>query len=297
MKDIATKCAYNFEIIARESFSYLPNGKHYLHALLPAGKLFRPMLVYSLGLDLNKHFNLGLEQDYLMQEKGKLSYLAAMTELFHVYTLIHDDLPCMDNDDERRGRPSLHKHYGQWQALLAGDALQCQALGLLQKQSPAHIGPLLSLANWCLGAKGLILGQYYDLETDTKPIQDFNHVLKIHELKTARLFQFCLLASSITLSFPANKVDQRKINQLNRDLYRLGHCLGIAFQLMDDHDELKHKQGKELEQESYRNAFSLYPERAEKELEKSIYSCKRILSEYQFTNLKGFLIPFLEQRF
>ena len=97
----------------------------YEYCVLPPGKLFRPKLVYAIAKDLSEKTNLQITQNH--------KYLASFVEVHHAYTLVHDDLPCMDDDDFRRGKPSAHKAYGEWKALLAGDGLLNVSYELLSK--------------------------------------------------------------------------------------------------------------------------------------------------------------------
>lgn len=183
------------------------------YSLIPAGKYFRPLLVHALSLDLDGAVNLDQKN------------LASSLEIHHTYTLIHDDLPSMDNDNIRRGRPSSHKKFNEWKAILAGDSLLVLSFELLADVTPKHLPTLLALYAKCTGCSGLILGQMMDLghENDT-----FENLLKIHELKTARLIQLSLRG--------ANLLSQNPIN--DKTCKKLGYFLGINFQLLDDLCEL-----------------------------------------------------------
>jgi geranylgeranyl pyrophosphate synthase len=186
------------------------------YAVFPAGKLFRPRLVEALALDLNHE----VTANYL--------HLASAIELHHAYTLIHDDLPAMDNDLVRRGKPSTHAAFGEWKAILAGDALliaSFQEVALLIHQNAQKIHRLMT---WATGAKGLIEGQFRDLSADGK--LDFAHVLRIHELKTGRLIQLATLGSYLLTQ------EQSFRNKI--EFLRLGREIGVSFQLLDDLSEL-----------------------------------------------------------
>ena len=150
------------------------------YSLLPAGKLFRPLLVLNAAKDLNR-----ITEDHLT--------FAAAIEMHHTYTLIHDDLPAMDDDDERRGRPSCHIKFTEHDAILAGDALLAISFGALSELS-SHCQILLKKMYEYTGAQGLILGQVKDLAKENDSIEN---ILEIHELKTARLIQLSLVGSAI----------------------------------------------------------------------------------------------------
>lgn len=191
------------------------------YSLLPAGKLFRPLLVLNAAKDLNR-----ITEDHLT--------FAAAIEMHHTYTLIHDDLPAMDDDDERRGRPSCHIKFTEHDAILAGDALLAISFGALSELS-SHCQILLKKMYEYTGAQGLILGQVKDLAKENDSIEN---ILEIHELKTARLIQLSLVGSAII----CNKQD------LINDLEDLGKYIGINFQLLDDLCELTEIQtGHELD--------------------------------------------------
>jgi geranylgeranyl pyrophosphate synthase len=197
----------------------------YEYALLPAGKLFRPKLVAAsyqatLGEQTMKR--------ELQNPLSNLSLLCSVVEIHHAYTLVHDDLPCMDDDDMRRGRPSTHIQFGQWQALLAGDGLHALSYQLLSKVHSSSLPLLLRLMGHTLGVSGLIEGQALDCSGEMK--KDFLTLRTTHLLKTARLIQFSLLAGHIIASAPTYRSCV--------ELARLGETLGVAFQLIDDLSEL-----------------------------------------------------------
>lgn len=191
------------------------------YATLPAGKLFRPQLVYALANDL-----------HAFQEDHKL--LASAIEVHHAYSLVHDDLPSMDNDDMRRGKLSHHKKFGEWKAILTGDALLNLSFEILSNiQHEKNIEIIKSFAS-LMGQSGLILGQYLDLSHEN---QSFEKLCQLHSLKTGNLISFSLTAS-LTLTEKDHLYEQ--INQL-------GQSIGLIFQLIDDLSELnedydKHEQ-------------------------------------------------------
>ena len=161
---------------------------------------------------------------------GRLSDLAlvdmaASIELMHTYSLIHDDLPAMDNDDMRRGQASNHIVFNEATSILAGDALQALAFEVIA--SSAHIQDkhkieiIKSLAVAC-GHQGMVLGQQFDLDAEHKKFHDIE---RIHTLKTAKLIQ-------VALTMP--HLDENQSLAPYSLLYELGEKLGLAFQIMDD---------------------------------------------------------------
>jgi geranylgeranyl pyrophosphate synthase len=181
------------------------------YAVFPAGKLFRPRLVEALAFDLMD----SLTEDHL--------HLASAIELHHAYTLVHDDLPAMDNDLMRRGKPSTHAHFGEWKAILGGDALLIASFAELTKIENKNFKDIMKLMTWTTGAKGLIEGQFRDLGAD-------GNIIRIHELKTARLIQLATLGSYL--------LTVRQTLKGKIEFLRLGREIGISFQLLDDLSEL-----------------------------------------------------------
>lgn len=217
----------------------LPNHKVsevYLYASLPGGKLFRPHLVWSVFQDLN-------HDDYLKASENfnsNHSKLSSAVEFHHTYTLLHDDLPCMDNDLTRRGKPCTHIAYGEWNALLAGDGLLNISYQLLSKLNHPRSQDLFKLFSWALGPKGLIHGQVMDLAHEMT--ETFANTLRTHELKTARLIQVAILGSAI-ISNP--KFDYKK----EKKLWKYSRLLGVNFQLIDDLSELAESELSEHEKD------------------------------------------------
>jgi geranylgeranyl pyrophosphate synthase len=195
--------------------SYLPEHSFkdvLLYSVFPAGKLFRPKLVHALAEDLGE-----------ITENHK--FLASSIEIHHAYTLIHDDLPCMDDDDYRRGRESTHKKFNQWKAVLGGDALLSISMGILSNINSNKLSELLSLYCEYTGPRGLILGQVMDLGLENDTI---DNIIKIHTLKTSRLIQLALEGSFI--------LSNSEINQ--SVISKLGLNIGVLFQLLDDLSEI-----------------------------------------------------------
>lgn len=156
---------------------------------------------------------------------------ACAIELIHAQSLIHDDLPCMDNDDMRRGKPSVHKAFGESTAVLAGDALIALAFGLISKEtpldgkaSPERILSVIGDFSDVTSVRGLVNGQFVDILYEGKPYSQ--EILEyIHTYKTGALFRFSLGAGAKLSGAPDLVVDRFVL---------LGQKLGLAFQIVDD---------------------------------------------------------------
>ena len=196
----------------------------YNYAILPAGKLFRPHLVWSILKDINPSlFNESLNNKFAAH-----ALFASAVEFHHCYTLLHDDLPCMDNDTLRRGKTCTHLVYGEWKALLAGDGLLNISYQLLCKIKNKRAHEIMTFFSWALGPKGLIHGQVLDLSHEMS--LNFENISKTHELKTSRLIQVAILGSAL-LSTSKDRILEKK-------LWRFSKLLGINFQFIDDLTEL-----------------------------------------------------------
>ena len=185
------------------------------YSLLAGGKRLRPILALAAA-----------ETCGAKDPTGVLPAACAV-ELIHTYSLIHDDLPCMDDDDLRRGRPTSHKVFGEGVAVLAGDALLTRAFGLIAGIKPAKRYPLSLLLEETAAAAGslqLIAGQVADLEAEGKKLT-ISEVRFIHERKTAAMIVLPLrLGAMVANATPA---------QL-KALTGFGQALGLAFQILDD---------------------------------------------------------------
>jgi geranylgeranyl diphosphate synthase type II len=152
---------------------------------------------------------------------------ACAVELMHTYSLVHDDLPCMDDDDLRRGRPTCHKVYGEGMAVLCGDALLTESFAFLAKSAPSErhtVGDMISELALAGGSRKLIGGQVLDLEGEGCQL-DKQQLLAIHEAKTA-----ALLATSLRLGGMTANASPAQLEALSD----FGKCLGLAFQVIDD---------------------------------------------------------------
>ncbi|HXH76525.1 MAG TPA: polyprenyl synthetase family protein [Bacteriovoracaceae bacterium] len=235
------------------------------YAVFPAGKMFRPKLVEALSLDLKTN-----SKEYLS--------LSSAIELHHAYTLVHDDLPPMDNDLMRRGKPSTHVAFGEWKAILAGDALLIASFHELMKIKSPQMIEIHRLFTWATGAKGLILGQFLDL--DAKGKASFQETIRIHELKTGRLIQVATLGCYfLSEAKPSLKA---KIEYL-----RLGREIGVSFQLLDDLSELA--EGFISPHEREINPFITSPSEALNELQNSIYRLGTLIKKYKLVHVEKML--------
>jgi geranylgeranyl diphosphate synthase, type II len=230
------------------------------YAVFPAGKLFRPRLVEALALD----FQGKLSQNHL--------HLASAIELHHAYTLVHDDLPSMDNDLMRRGKPSTHAHFGEWKAILAGDALLIASFHELANIQHRNFREINKLMSWSTGAKGLIEGQFRDLGAD-------EDIIRIHELKTGRLIQLATLGSYL---LSENQNLRGKI-----EFMRLGREIGVSFQLLDDLSELSEKEVSPHEKAI--NPFINSTEKALNELRLSHLRLTAITLKHRLTHVEKML--------
>lgn len=192
----------------------LLQAMHY--AATGGGKRIRPLFVYAAGRALKL-------------DENRLDSIAVAIELIHTYSLIHDDLPSMDDDDLRRGRPSCHRKFDEATAILAGDALQALAFEILATDTVLGDNPrqqleiILGVARAC-GANGMAGGQVLDLASLGKQISQAE-LEKIHAFKTGALIQICTVAPALAAS--ASSV---QINALSR----FGQLTGLAFQVFDD---------------------------------------------------------------
>lgn len=184
-----------------------------IYALSGGGKRIRPVLALATA-EL-----LGLEFD-------KVKKFAFAIECIHSYSLVHDDLPAMDNDDYRRGKLSTHKKFGEAYGILAGDALLNYAFESVLDEdnltSTFDVKALKILAD-CAGAKGMILGQVYDLQNEKNPKFTEELLYKIYENKTAKLIMAPILIASILSG-----------SKYFTELKEFGYNLGITFQIVDD---------------------------------------------------------------
>jgi len=186
------------------------------YSTLAGGKRVRPVLVYATGEALGAPLDL-------------LDAAAASVELIHVYSLVHDDLPAMDNDDLRRGRPTCHRAYDEATAILVGDALQARAFEMLA-QAPATIAAharleMLRVLADAIGTRGMAGGQAIDLEA-VKQVLGKPELERMHRQKTGALIQASVLLGAISAGL--QDAPERAA------LAEFGAEIGLAFQIQDD---------------------------------------------------------------
>lgn len=197
-----------------QSPTQLHEAMHY--AVFNGGKRVRPLLVYATGLSLQT-------------DLSALDAAAAAIEFMHCYSLVHDDLPAMDDDDYRRGKLSCHKAFNEATAILVGDALQSLAFALLS-QPNAHWQPkqqiqMVQVLAQAAGSLGMAGGQQLDIDhkPNTLSAKEREH---IHTLKTGALFQASLQLGTLAANYSDNFI--------KNSLTQIGNWLGFAFQLQDD---------------------------------------------------------------
>lgn len=219
-KELAESIANHLAFHLQRETAVASMRKVYDYALFPPGKLFRSKTAWALAYDLARDLNRSVN--------GHHALFASFLEFHHGYTLIHDDLPCMDNDSWRRGKLTTHKVWGEWQALLAGDGLHGASYRLLSRINSPKLPQLFHLVTWALGPKGLIQGQALDLDEKN---EDFPSILRTHELKTGRLIQLSLVGSFLLIE---KLKDPLPLYRTLLDLAKLGSHIGLVFQLLDD---------------------------------------------------------------
>src|ERR1035437_54018 len=180
------------------------------HSVFAGGKRLRPILCMEAAQMIEGCIPPGVEE------------LGAALEMLHTYSLIHDDLPALDNDDLRRGRPTCHKVFGEAMAILAGDALLTYAFEVLARCGNARLVEELACASGTVG--GMIAGQVHDIEGEHQaPTAEL--LEQIHRAKTG-----ALLKASVRMGAIFATASERKLAALSR----YGSHIGLAFQIVDD---------------------------------------------------------------
>lgn len=210
------------------------------YSVLSGGKRFRPLLVYASGIAFGV-------------ELAQLDHIALTVELIHCYSLIHDDLPAMDDDHLRRGKPTCHVQFDEATAILAGDALHALAIETLCQSSlkPTIILEIMQMIVIACGKKGMVLGQMLDLIAEKQPC-NITALHRIHLNKTGKLISACVMAGAIASSSSADIVEHAQ---------SIGEKLGLAFQIQDDILEVEsntHQLGKSANSDLCNNK-STYP--------------------------------------
>lgn len=185
------------------------------HSVFAGGKRVRPILAMEAAKAVSGSHATGVEE------------LGAALEMLHTYSLVHDDLPALDNDDLRRGKPTCHVVYGEATAILAGDALQTQAyeiLAVLKCPAEARVRIVEEIARGTGTVAGMIGGQVVDLESENAP-PDAKVLEYIHRAKTGALLTSSVVSGGLYGGGSTTQVEA---------LRRFGSAIGLAFQIVDD---------------------------------------------------------------
>ena len=185
------------------------------YGVISGGKKIRSTIIFDMGRLLK------------IKEK-KLIHICAAVECIHSYSLIHDDLPCMDNDSYRRGKPSTHKKYGEATAVLAGNSLLTLAFEIISDEKNSlnakQKNEIIQLLSNFSGHTGIAGGQELDLKFENKR-KKINQIIDMQRKKTGKLFNFCLQSTVIIA----------KKNKKEKNFFgKLGEEIGLLFQLADD---------------------------------------------------------------
>ena len=194
-----------------------PIEKSMAYSAIAESKMVRAGLIFA-----SSEINSSLEHDSVIT-------LAASIELMHTYSLIHDDLPCMDDDDIRRNQPSNHIKYGEANAVLSGDALQALAYEIICNDiylSDNNKVKALKLLSQACGKNGMVLGQHLDIENENNLAKtDQENLDHIHQLKTGKLIECSVLFGQLNNDLNDNELQNFK---------SFSRKLGLAFQIIDD---------------------------------------------------------------
>lgn len=236
------------------------------YSLEAGGKRIRPLLTFATIAAFKKDASIGLD-------------VAVSIEMIHTYSLIHDDLPSMDDDDLRRGKPTNHKVFGEAMAILAGDSLLTYSFQIISETNPAIVNDAKKLEmirelSKAAGAEGMVGGQVADIEAEGRSLE-LKELEYVHIRKTGKLLAFSVLAGAIL-----SDADEKTKDYLSL----FAHHLGIAFQIQDDILDLEGDQeliGKPVGSDENKNK-STYPallsiEGARKALQNHIDEAKRNL--------------------
>lgn len=187
-----------------------------IYSLEAGGKRIRPMLVFAVLASFGAEIEKGIPA-------------AAAIEMIHTYSLIHDDLPCMDDDDLRRGKPTNHKVFGEAVAVLAGDALLTYSFQVIAEMHHPDVTPemkleLIAEMSKSAGAEGMVGGQIADMEGESKQLT-LEELEYMHEHKTGKILQASILSGAILA-----KASEEQREHLRKFAFHLG----LAFQIRDD---------------------------------------------------------------
>lgn len=213
--------SFNSDYSDADSSNYLSRLQQAMqYSLLNGGKRIRPALVYASAKAVSA-------SSFSETMNNNLDKVACAVEMIHAYSLIHDDLPAMDDDDLRRGQPTCHRAFDEATAILAGDALQSRAFELLTELKECSANTqlqLIRILSSAAGPRGMVGGQAIDLNAVNQNI-DFLHLETLHRLKTG-----ALIRASIALGGTLANADQHQQQALDN----FAQAIGLAFQVQDD---------------------------------------------------------------
>lgn len=242
------------------------------YSTLNGGKRLRPLLLYATLAGFKQNLSLGHKS-------------AMALELIHCYSLIHDDLPAMDNDTLRRGQPTCHIKFNEYTAILAGDALQTLAFEILAKADDLSFEKriyLIEILTKSAGADGMVGGQMLDMNADADTIQTYQQIAQIHKNKTGALIRASILMGAILADADKNTLEK---------LQEFAELIGFAFQIQDDilditstTAELGKKVAVDLEQNkaSFVNVLGLEP--AQSQMQDFLVQAEKILADLEAKN-------------
>lgn len=248
------------------------------YSLSAGGKRIRPVLVIESGKSVDNK----LDSEHFKE-------ILVAVEFIHTYSLIHDDLPAMDDDDFRRGKPTCHKVFGEAMAILTGDAMLTHAFNLISSNKKIEASKLLKIINILsekTGLYGMVAGQAGDI------LEDFEDIQFIHSHKTAKFIQACCEIGAVL-----SDADKKQFESLSE----YGFNIGMAFQIWDDIlDEIgdETKLGKKVHKDKEKNKIT-YPaiygvekskEMAIKHIETAINSLKEIPNRDILVEIAKFII-------
>lgn len=242
-----------------------------VYSLMAGGKRIRPLLF----LDLLEGFGLELTSAHYL--------VAASLEMIHTGSLIHDDLPAMDNDDYRRGKLTNHKKFDEATAILAGDSLFFDPFYVLTSaELPAEkLVKLVQALSFASGSFGMVAGQVFDMDGEGKMLS-LAQIEQIHRLKTGRLLTFPFVASGIIADKSEVELEQ---------LREAGEALGLAFQIRDDildvtasFEEIGKTPGKDILEEKSTYVALLGLDGAKNQLTEKLSVAKKLLTELGVTD-------------
>ena len=239
------------------------------YAVLGEGKRIRPALLYATGETL------GLTLD-------RLDTAACAIELMHSYSLVHDDLPAMDDDELRRGRPTCHKAFDEATAILAGDAIQAHAFSILANDTTCeHRSKLIQLLADSSGSTGMAGGQAIDLASVNKTLNE-TEIETMHRLKTG-----ALIKASVLMPVFISNADKKTV----RHFSHFAEHIGLAFQIRDDildiqsdTETLGKPQGSDIKQNKPTYPAIVGMQQAQQKTEKLLELALNEISEFQTSN-------------